>query len=281
MDDTIRSRSIILSVMVHALIFLVLLFTMMTTSIPPFPEAGGSGGVIVNIGYLDEAGGEIQPMSENITEDPSLNKIKQQAQAEENYATQDMEESPVVKEKKEVKKNEVKPVNTPVNTTKVEKKVVEPVKTVDPRAMYKGKANDSKSQGTGTGEGDQGDPQGDPNSKYYGKNGNGTGVGQGDGEGDGSGSGKGGVSFSLAGRRMVRTPQINDKSQETGKVVVDITVDKDGSVVAAIPGGRGSTTTSAYLMKLAKDAAMKAKFNPSPEGADIQKGTISFVFLVQ
>ena len=83
----------------------------------------------------------------------------------------------------------------------------------------------------------------------------------------------------LSGRRMVRTPQINDRSQETGKVVVDITVDKDGNVVAAIPGGRGSTTTSAYLMQLAKDAAMKAKFNPSPEGADIQKGTISFVFL--
>ncbi|MBP9790014.1 MAG: energy transducer TonB, partial [Bacteroidia bacterium] len=75
--------------------------------------------------------------------------------------------------------------------------------------------------------------------------------------------------------------QITDHSQETGKVVVDITVDKDGTVETAIPGGRGSTTTSAYLFRLAKEAAMKAKFNPSPEGADIQKGTISFVFLVQ
>lgn len=280
MDDTIRSRSIILSVLVHALIFLLLLFTMMKTTIPPFPEAGGSGGVIVNIGYLDEAGGLIQPVSENITVDPSVNKVKEQSQPEENIATQDVEEAPIVKEQKEVKKNVVKPVITPVNTTKVEKKEVVPVKTVDTKALYQGKSNNSKSQGTGQGAGDQGDPKGDPNSNYYGKNGNGTGVGQGDGEGTGSGPGKG-VSFSLSGRKMVRTPQINDRSQETGKVVVDITVDKDGNVVAAIPGGRGSTTTSAYLMRLAKDAAMKAKFNPSPEGADIQKGTISFVFLVQ
>ncbi|TAH41304.1 MAG: hypothetical protein EYC69_08435 [Bacteroidetes bacterium] len=279
MDDTIRSRSIILSVVVHAVIFLVLLFTVMKTSIPPFPEAGGSGGVIVNIGYLDEAGGLIQPVSENITVDPSVNKVKQQSQPEENYATQDMEESPIVKENKDIKKDVKKVTTTPVST-KVEKTNVEPVKTVNTKALYQGKNNNSKSQGTGEGAGDQGDPKGDPNSNYYGKSGNGTGLGQGDGEGTGSGSGKG-VSFSLSGRKMVRTPQINDRSQETGKVVVDITVDKDGNVVAAIPGGRGSTTTSAYLMRLAKDAAMKAKFNPSPEGADIQKGTISFVFLVQ
>jgi TonB family protein len=281
MEESIRSRSLIISVLIHGLIFLVLLFTVMKTSIPPFPEAGGSGGVIVNIGYLAEAGGEVQPMSENITTDPSLERVRQTKVEEENYATQDMEESPVTKPAKEEKKNVVKTVSPQVNASNTEKKIAEPVKTVDQRAIYKGKSNDSKSQGTGTGTGDQGDPAGDPNSRYTGKSGSGTGLGQGDGEGTGSGSGKGGVSFSLAGRRMVRTPQINDRSQETGKVVVDITVDKNGNVVSAIPGGRGSTTTSAYLNKLAREAAMKAKFNLSPEGADIQRGTISFVFLVQ
>ena len=79
----------------------------------------------------------------------------------------------------------------------------------------------------------------------------------------------------------MRKPIIDDKSQLTGRVVVNITVDKDGAVVAAIPGGRGSTTTSDYLFSKAKEAAMKAKFSPSPEGADIQKGTMTFVFVVQ
>lgn len=280
MDATIRSRSIIISVAIHVGLFLILLFTVMKTQIPPFPETGGGGGVIVNIGYVDEASGEIQPMSMNTTEDPALTKVKPAPQVEENFETQETEESPVSKEVKDPKKTVSKTVKTDVKTVK-EDKISEPVKVVDARSLYKGKSNSSTSQGTGKGTGDQGDPQGDPNSKYYGKNGSGNGPGTGPGEGPGEGPGKGGVSFSLAGRKLLRTPQINDKSQETGKVVVDITVDKDGDVASAIPGARGSTTTSSYLYRLAKEAAMKAKFNPSPEGADIQKGTITFVFIVQ
>ena len=80
---------------------------------------------------------------------------------------------------------------------------------------------------------------------------------------------------------MMREPKVSDQSQETGKVVVDITVDKDGNVIAAIPGGRGSTTTSSRLFALAKEASMKAKFSTSTDAADIQKGTITYVFVVQ
>ncbi|MBK9524986.1 MAG: energy transducer TonB [Bacteroidetes bacterium] len=282
MDATIRSRSIIISVAIHAALFLILLFVMVTTQIPPFPETGGGGGVIVNIGYIDEASGDVQPMSDNITENPALTKVKPASQPDENIATQDIEESGITKEIKDPKKTDIKRVNTTVTAPRDDRKVVEPVKTVDQRSIYKGKSNNSSSQGTGKGTGDQGDPTGDPNSKYYGKNGSGNGgPGVGPGEGPGQGPGKGGISFSLAGRKMIRTPQINDRSQETGKVVVDITVDKNGEVTAAIPGGRGSTTTSSYLYRLAREAAMKAKFNAGPEDADIQKGTITFVFLVQ
>ncbi|MBK7431842.1 MAG: hypothetical protein IPI62_13185 [Bacteroidetes bacterium] len=277
MNANIRSRSAILSVAVHAGLFLILLFTMLKTEVPPFPETGGSGGVIVNIGMVDEASGEIQPMADVVSKEPVVEKVQPNTAPEENIATQDLEEVNIPPAKKVDTKKDVKPTKTEVkNTTKP----AEPVKTVNTSALYQGKTTASKSQGTGTGTGDQGDKNGDPNSKYTGKNGNGTGDGGGEGTGQGNGTGKG-ISFSLSGRKLIRTPQITDHSQETGKVVVDITVDKDGTVETAIPGGRGSTTTSAYLFRLAKEAAMKAKFNPSPEGADIQKGTISFVFLVQ
>jgi len=250
---------------------------MLKTQIPPFPEQGGSGGVIVNIGTVDEASGDVQPMAEVISKDPEIQKVPPATAPEEDVATQDLEEVNIPPAKKVDVKKDVKPTKTDIkNTTKP----AEPVKTVNPSAIYQGKTTASKSQGTGSGTGDQGDKNGDPLSKYTGKNGNGTGDGGGEGTGKGDGSGKG-ISFSLSGRKLIRTPQITDQSQETGKVVVDITVDKDGNVETAIPGGRGSTTTSAYLFRLAKDAAKKAKFNPSPEGADIQKGTISFVFLVQ
>lgn len=282
MDAAIRSRSFILTLFIHGLIFLALLFIMMRSTIPPFPEAGGSGGVLVNIGYLDAATGEIQPMSENITENPSPVKVKQQPTTEEEkILTSTDVESPVIKtsEKNEKKKKSVKEIKTPVKT---EIKVSVPVRIVDPRALYQGKNTKSTSQGTAkTGSGDQGDKNGDPFSKYTGPNGNGNGPGEGDGTGPGKGPGNSGISFDLSGRRLVRKPSIDDKSQETGRVVVSITVDKEGNVTEARPGARGSTTTSAYLFGKAREAAMKAKFSPNADGADIQKGTITFVFLVQ
>lgn len=254
---------------------------MMTTPIPPFPEAGGGGGVLVNIGYIDAATGDVQPMSSTVTPEPQQVKAIPQPAPEEKITTQENEEAVAMNtsEKKETKKDIKKPLT--------ETKKAEPVKTADAGSLYKGKKNNSTSQGTSTsGTGDQGDRQGDPNSKYTGKNGTGggpgSGTGTGGGDGDGTGPGKGnGVSFDLNGRLLLRKPSIDDRSQETGKVVVSITVDRDGNVTEARPGARGSTTTSAYLFAKAKEAAMKAKFNASPEAADIQKGTMTFVFLVQ
>ncbi len=281
MDASIRSRSAVLTVIVHALILLVLIFSLMKIKIPPFPEAGGGGGVLVNIGMLEEAAGDVQPMSEEITKAPVTEKIIQQQVPEKEVATQDFEESPIAKEVKEHKKI-IKEVKTETKPVKIEPKV-EPVKTVNTKALYPGKTTTSKSQGTGKGVGDQGDPKGDPNSKYTGKNGSGgtgPGTGSGGGEGPGNGPGKGGFSYSLDGRKMIGSPKISDQSQETGRVVVSITVGKDGSVEAAVPGVRGSTTTSSYLLKLAKDAALKAKFNSS-DNDEIQKGTITFDFVLQ
>jgi TonB family protein len=64
-------------------------------------------------------------------------------------------------------------------------------------------------------------------------------------------------------------------------VVVDITVNKDGTVINARPGARGTTTTSSLLFSKAKEAALKAKFNPGTAGVEEQRGTITFVFVVR
>ena len=280
MDASIRSRSALITIAIHVALVLILIFVSMITPIPPFPEASGGGGVLVSIGTLDDASGDVQPMTENITETPAP-KVKTTPAQEEDYATQDIEEAAAIKVNKEIKKDPVvakaEPKITPV-------KPAEP-KKANPNAIYQGKST-SKSQGTSQGEGDQGQRNGDPYAKYTGKSGTGTaGSGGGSGDSDGPGSGSGapgkGISFSLAGRNLLKKPQINDNSQETGKVVVDITVDKDGNVAYANPGVKGTTTSSTLLFKLAKDAAMRAKFSPSDVGADIQRGTITFVFLVE
>ncbi len=281
-DTTIRNQSLALTFFVHGLIFLFLLFAVLTTPTPPL---SGGEGVIVNIGYMDAASGDEQPTSENTTTDPVVEKVKPVAQTEQTkIATQDLEETATipVKEKKKpeiIKVKETKPVVKLPEKVKVEE--YKPV--VDQRAIYKGKANNSKSQGTATsGTGDQGNPDGDPNSNLYGKPGSGNGSGDGNGTGSGVGDGSApGVSFSLGGRSMVRLPKVNDNSQDQGKVVIDIVVDKYGTVVTATGPGRGSTTTSTNLVRKAKEAAVKTKFSPSPQGVEEQHGTITFVFIVR
>jgi TonB family protein len=277
--ESVRYRSMTISVLVHLALFLALYFLVMSTKIPPFGEAGGGGGVLVNIGYVDLASGDVQPLSENVTTEPQPVKEKvTSAKENEKIATQDFEEShPVVTAKKTApKKTETKKTITVTETKPVVKE-----KTVDSHSLYKGKSNSSTSQGTSaTGTGDQGDPTGDPNSKYYGKNGGGgTGTGPGTGSGIGSGKGDGIGDFNLTGRSIMRRPVVVDNSQETGKVIVEIVVDKNGNVTSTSIE-RGTTTSNAHLQQLALKAARETQFTASPKGQEIQRGTITFVFVV-
>jgi TonB family protein len=79
---------------------------------------------------------------------------------------------------------------------------------------------------------------------------------------------------------MTSSPTIRDKSQEEGKVIVDIIVDKYGNVIRASPGARGSTTTSTQLYKIAKKAALNTKFNANPDAREEQKGQMTFIFIL-
>jgi hypothetical protein len=74
---------------------------------------------------------------------------------------------------------------------------------------------------------------------------------------------------------------VDDRSQEEGKIVIDIIVDKNGNVVRATDGGRGSTLNNATLKRKCKEAALKAKFSSSPAGVEEQKGTITFNFILR
>lgn len=277
----IRKKSAGLALLVHCILFLILLFTFLHTKIPPF---GGGGGSLSSFGLIEFAYGDEQPMSNNQTMEPvPIEPSQQQKFEDEEIVTQDLEEAPPVVIKKENKKSvKKKPITVAVPKVKTKEQIKQAQK-VDPISLYKGKSNNSSQGNSQTGKGDQGNPNGDPNASYTGNNGtgngSGSGSGSGGGDGDGTGSGKG-PGFELRGRTPVSLFTPLDNSQETGKVVVDITVDKYGKVTYANPGGRGSTTTNTNLFRKAKEAALKAKFSPKPE-IEEQKGTITFVFIVQ
>lgn len=282
-NKSTKLYAIIGTLVFHALIFALFLFFIIKTPIPPFPETGSSG-MEVNFGTSDDGMGDVQPdnytgenakSQENSSEPENNPNIDEEA-----LITQETEDAPEVKtvepkEKKEVKGAAVKPVEP-----KKEEPKKEPERTANPNALYKGK-NTTGGGSSGEGEtnkpGDQGKLYGSKDSKNHGE---GTGTGNTPGNG-GNGTGGGGISFSLGGRKKVQLPVPKSSFQVEGKVVVEITVDREGKVTNAKPGVKGSTTTDPQLMEIAKKAALDAKFNKDPEAAELQKGQIIYNFILK
>lgn len=98
---------------------------------------------------------------------------------------------------------------------------------------------------------------------------------------NGTGSGNSGISYNLRGRNAeyLHLPKIN--FSKGGKVVVEVIVDKNGKVVRATPGAIGTTTTNQNLYNIAKQSALKTRFNTSAKAPQHQKGTITYIFIVK
>ncbi|MBN2595829.1 cell envelope integrity protein TolA [Labilibaculum sp.] len=120
----------------------------------------------------------------------------------------------------------------------------------------------NSSQGNTSTSGNQGAPNGSSDSDNY----------------NGSGLGNKGVSYDLKGRNSMSIPKPQYNLQESGKVVVEITVDRNGKVVNARPGMPGSTTSNSTLFEAARKAAMKAVFNSDPKASAFQQGSITYHF---
>ena len=123
----------------------------------------------------------------------------------------------------------------------------------------------SSGQGNTYGPGNQGSPDGTPGTKQYGL---------------GGGTGKG-ISFSLAGRNARSLPKPTFPGNESGIVVVEVTVDKFGKVTKAFPGSKGSNTVDPDLLEAARKAALEATFNTDQNAPAFQKGTITYHFILQ
>ena len=139
-------------------------------------------------------------------------------------------------------------------------------KTRNAFAGAKSSGTDAKSEGIAGGKGNQGVPEGSPDSKI---------------RGEGKGLGDRGISYSLEGRGFQSLPEPKYDYQEEGRVVVEVSVDRNGKVIQAIPGAKGSTTLNEDLLKAAKEAALKAVFDPKPDAPVIQKGTITYNFVLK
>lgn len=275
--NRIVSAAISLSIFGLLLLFLIL-FNLITPN-PPFPEVGGGGGQELALGMMNVGNDDVDFGSMGKATDVV---VKEEVQtSKEDIVTDPGGEEVQIKatDKPEIKNNTT--VITPVKPTTPKEVVKE--KTAAEKLAEKFKKNSGK-DGGGHGDNDQagqnGAPNGDPFKDGNGGKGNGNGGGEGDGDGPGKGPGKGPGSkygISLGGRAVVKPPVIPSDTKEEGKVVVEITVDSEGNVIEAIPGGRGTTTSSVALKMKAKQAAMATKFVVDGK-FDEQKGTITIVF---
>lgn len=75
------------------------------------------------------------------------------------------------------------------------------------------------------------------------------------------------------------TPQ--DNGQKTGKIAVRISINKDGIVVDAVPGVKGTTLQDLDLWAKCKAAVMGARLNKDESAPDFQVGVVVFNFKVK
>lgn len=217
---------------------------------PPIPEEG----VEVNIGNSDFGLGQSSQPASSIP-----NNAPPSAQSQ--VATQSTESS--VSMPSTPSQGDV--VNPMANEQpQVEDKQPE----LNPNASFPGMRNRNQNNGTGsqgvsTGTGDQGKPNGSPNSNNY--------VGQGQGDG---------FKWSLKGRGAVHMEKPDYKSNEQGRVVVRVWVDKQGRVTRAEYEPNGSNAPGGKLRQAAIEAAKKARFNADPNALEEQQGTITYIFKI-
>lgn len=86
------------------------------------------------------------------------------------------------------------------------------------------------------------------------------------------------IKFELGWHRLIKISPIKIDSGEFGTVSVRITVNRQGNVIKAEPGARGSTTVEPEKLLRAKTAALSAKFTKNLIGPEEEVGLIIFDF---
>lgn len=249
-------------------ILLALSFFLVIGAFEP-PEEIGMGGMVVNYGTsvtgmgTDYTSIEEPSMAENannkmpdkITPEQQVTPTTSSQVSDKDIVTQNSEDAVSVntKEKKS-------------NATPTSAKETKPAEqTVNQNALYKGKKNKGAGQGDGTGTtaGNQGSINGDPLAPNYGE----------------GGSGNGDTPMPLSKFNNLVTPV--DDGQLTGKIYVKIRVNRNGEVISAQAGAKGTTFSNAELFRKCEKAVMGASLDRIEKGPEIRTVLVVFNFKVK
>ncbi|WP_417886496.1 energy transducer TonB [Zunongwangia sp.] len=269
LETKYQKKSLLITIILHGILLVILFFFGFTYLDPP-PE----NGIAINFGTSEVGSGNTQPTkpiaSAPKKASPEVTPPEPEPIVEDKVVTQELEESPVVEKKKVVKK--------PVETEKPKEKPKEelPAKKPDPKpdksttdamsSILNGperSGEETGGEGNDNQAGDKGDPDGDPKaSSYYG---NGAGL-----DGDGN--------YRLGGRKALTKQKFVQDCNESGIVVVRIEVNREGKVISATPGVKGTTNNASCLTDPARRAALATQFNSDADAPSRQIGTIIYNF---
>jgi TonB family protein len=255
-QPAINNKALAWTIGVHALLLLLFFFLRYNIVNPP-PVTDG-GGLEVNLGTSETGSGNDQPMS---TKKPAPYQASVVFKSAPSKATLPKDiiksndgDAPVVD-------------NTKVKNTSTEAGVKSHAKEI-PKYTYQGDkgqgGNDAaqnkpgKGEGVAGGPGDQGVPGGTPGAANY------TGI---------PGNGSGGIGHTLSGRKI--TPEVFEAEfHESGKVVIHVTVDRNGNIIDR----RVKSSSSAQLTKLALEKLNDARFSKSEGPEPQQFGDVTIIF---
>lgn len=262
-DTKHKRRSLAITTTMLVALLLLMFYVGLSYLDPPMEN-----GITVNFGMTDYGSGNIQP-KERVKTAPEPQKVEAQKSTPvtskekvEDVLTNDTEDAPVIPPKK----------TTPKETPKVEKKKEEVKKEVEePKkpskstsdalsSILNGPKNDGKATG-GEGDdkvaGDKGQPDGNPYASSYFGGGSGNGIG-----------------YGLNGRSLVSRDKYVQNCNESGRVVVQIEVDRSGKVIKATPGVKGTTNNHPCLLEPAKRTAMSHRWNLDQDAPARQIGFV-------
>ncbi|MGI9546743.1 MAG: energy transducer TonB [Flavobacteriaceae bacterium] len=287
LDTRHKKKSFTLTTILLSALLLLMFYIGLSYLEPPIES-----GITVNFGALEFGMGEEQPKEKVksqpvkkpvIKEATPVEEVKSEEEAvpesaseekpAEKLLTQDNEESIKIKQQKEEEKRAeeaAKKAREEADRKERERKAAEEKARQEQEAKKEkldallGGLNSADGDVVG-GEGDdqlagdKGSPDGDPYATtYYGS--------------PGSGSGTGG--YGLSGRSLAGKGKVQQECNEEGRVVVKITVDRNGKVIKAEPGVKGTTNNNPCLLDPARKTALLHRWNEDSNAPGQQIGFV-------
>lgn len=267
------------SAKITALIAIILILLLFVVG-PPYMDPPEEYGVAVNFGTTNFGRGNVQPkepiksepnkMPEPPQPDVSESQPTKASEVKEEVITQEDAESIAIKKQKEAEARakaiaDAKAKAEAERIAKEKREKEEKKRKLDALIGGVSKSDGTKTGGEGNDDkaGDKGQLDGDPYApSYFGA----------------PGSGSGGVGYGLNGRGRASYKTLKQDCNESGMVIVRIVVNRNGNVIEAVPGVKGTTNNAQCLLEPAKKIALSHKWRPDSKAPAKQIGFVKVNF---